>query len=516
MATAILATPDPHWWTDDPGEPMVSTATAQRSAPRSWQNLEPSVREKRAEAARFRRSLTLVGLSVVAPGSAQVVAGNRPLGKVVLQVWAGLVVVGGLALWLVPVDALAGLAVRPWLLTLFKLLLLVVGIGWIALVVDAWRLGHPPGLKRTHRLVMVGTTLALCALVATPLFMAVRYASAAHDAVVAMFPSGEAAAASDGRLNILLLGADAGKGRVGVRPDSINLVSIDVRSGRPALVSLPRNLERARFPDGSPAADRFPDGFAGPGDRTEWMLNATWTFGETNPDLFPGPAGPGVTAVEQAVEGTLGLPVHYFVAIDLDGFRDLVDALGGVTIRVIEEVPIGGSGQVLEVGLHQLDGYETLWYARSRTGSSDYARMARQRCVLGAILHEVDPRTVLQNFTALAEASTSIVTTDIPQGQLPDLVEMAWKARDLPVTTLQLVPPLVDPAEPDVDAIVQLVDDAVASQTAGAEPAGHSEMATAAAAEPSPSRSPSPLADEAAADGEAPPTTDLASVCSYE
>jgi LCP family protein required for cell wall assembly len=499
---------------------MVSTAPARRSAPRSRQSQEASTRGKRAEAARFRRSLTLVGLSVLAPGSAQFTAGSRRLGKAVLQVWAGLVVVGGLVLWLVPIDVLAGLVVRPWLLTLLKLLLFVVGIGWIALVVDAWRLGYPPALNRRHRLIMVATTLALSGLVATPLVMTARYASAAHDAVVAMFPSGDAAVASDGRLNILLLGADAGAGRVGVRPDSINLVSIDVRSGGSVLVSLPRNLEKARFPEGTAAADRFPDGFAGEGDRGEWMLNATWTYGEANPDLFPGPAGPGVTAVEQAVEGTLGLPVHYYVVIDLDGFRNLVDALGGVTVRITEEIPLGSTGEVLEPGLHELDGYETLWYARSRTGSSDYARMSRQRCVLGAILHEADPGTVLKNFTDLADASTSIVTTDIPVDQLPELVELAWMAKDLPIGTLQLVPPLVTPADPDFDAIAEHVDDAVSgSSTAGPTPDVTPGEAAVVTAEPAdqPAADQAPVdADRAPPDEEAQPRGDLASVCSYE
>ena len=492
---------------------MVSTAPPRSNAPRSRTPQGLPVRDKRAEATRFRRSLTLVGLSVVAPGSAQFTVGNRRLGKVVLQVWAGLIVVGALVLWLVPLDVLAGLAVRPWLLTLLKLSLFVVGLGWIALVVDAWRLGYPPALNRRHRLIMVATTLALCGLVATPLVVTARYASAAHDAVVAMFPSGDAAAASDGRLNVLLLGADAGAGRVGIRPDSINLVSVDVSSGASVLVSLPRNLEKARFPEGTAAAGRFPDGFTGEGDREEWMLNATWTYGEANPDLFPGPAGPGVTAVEQAVEGTLGLPVHYYVVIDLDGFRNLVDALGGVTIRITEDIPVGSSGEVLEPGLQELDGYETLWYARSRTGSSDYARMSRQRCVLGAILHEADPGTVLRNFTALADASTSIVTTDIPVGHLPELVELAWKAKDLPIRTLQLVPPLVTPADPDFAAIAEHVEDAVSgSGSAGPTPDATPGEAAAATAEPSVQ----PAADQAATDEESQPTGDLASVCSYE
>jgi len=495
---------------------MVSTAS-ERRRPGMRPGRPRSVRQQRAEAARFRRSLTLVGLTVAAPGSAQFTAGNRQLGKVVLRLWAGLIVAGGLVLSLVPTDVLAGLAVRPWLLTLLKLLLFVMGIGWIALVVDAWRLGHPPGLNRRHRLIMVATTLALCGLVATPLVVTARYASAARDAVVAMFPSGDAAAASDGRLNVLLLGADAGAGRVGVRPDSINLVSIDVRSGGSVLVSLPRNLEKARFPEGTAAADRFPDGFAGEGDRGEWMLNATWTYGEANPDLFPGPAGPGVTAVEQAVEGTLGLPVHYYVVVDLDGFRNLVDALGGVTIRITEEIPLGSTGDVLEPGLHELDGYETLWYARSRTGSSDYARMSRQRCVLGAILHEADPGTVLRNFTALADASTSIVTTDIPVDQLPELVELAWKAKDLPIGTLQLVPPLVTPADPDFAAIAELVDDTVSgSGTADSTPDAASDAALGSAAVAPAEPSAQPSADQAPADEEDQPTGDLASVCSYE
>jgi polyisoprenyl-teichoic acid--peptidoglycan teichoic acid transferase len=503
---------------------MVFTAPAQRTAPRSRQHQEPSTRGKRAEAARFRRSLTLVGLSVVAPGSAQFAVGNRRLGTVVLRLWAGLVVAGGLVLWLVPIDALAGLVVRPWLLTMLKIFLFVVGVGWIALVVDAWRLGHPPALSRGHRLVMVATTLAICGLVATPLVVTARYASAAHDAVVAMFPSREAAVVSDGRLNIMLLGADAGTGRVGVRPDSINLVSVDVRSGRSVLVSLPRNLEKARFPEGTAAAGLFPDGFSGEGDRGEWMLNATWTFGEANPDLFPGPAGPGVTAVEQAVEGTLGLPVHYYVVVDLDGFRDLVDAFGGVTIRISEEIPLGETGRSLEPGLRELDGYETLWYARSRTGASDYARMSRQRCVLGAILREADPGTVLRSFTDLADASTSIVTTDIPVSHLPQLVELAWKAKNLPITTLQLVPPLVTPADPDFADIAEHVDDALsASQTAGAAPVASREEASAATADPSdqpaaPTAEPSeqPATDQAASDQGSQPTGDLESVCAYE
>ncbi len=429
-----------------------------------------ALRAQRAEAARFRRSVTLMAMSVVAPGSAQLVAGHKKTGKIALGVYGGLIGVALLVFWLVPLQDLAGLAVRPWLLTMFKLLAFGIAAAWVVLLLDAWRMGHPPGLSQKHRLIMIGATLGLAALVSTPFVVAARYATAAHDAVVEMFPSGEVAAASDGRLNILLLGVDAGDGRVGVRPDSINLVSIDVRTGEPAMISLPRNLENARFPDGTPADGEFPRGFAGDddSDESDYMLNATWTFGEENPELFEGPSGPGPTAVKQAVEGTLGLPVHYYVAVDLQGFRDIIDAIGGVTIRVNEELPIGEKGRVLEPGLQELDGYHALWYARSREGSSDYARMARQRCVIGALVNQADPQTVLSNFIELTDASKSVITTDIPRQDLANLVNLALKAKDQEITSLQFVPPLIVPADPDIGLIHDEVD---ALLSGGAEPA---------------------------------------------
>jgi hypothetical protein len=90
---------------------------------------------------------------------------------------------------------------------------------------------------------------------------------------------------------------------------------------------------------------------------------------------------------------------------------------------------------------------------------------------------------------------------------------MAWKAKGMPVTSLQLVPPLIVPADPDFGAIAEHVDDAVAvSRSAGTEPDAVPEEPTAGTAEPSEQ----PRDDKSAADGEPAPTSDLASVCSYE
>ncbi|PZF80738.1 LCP family protein [Jiangella anatolica] len=481
-----------------------------------------ALRAQRAEAARFRRSVTLVALSVVAPGSAQLIAGHKKTGKIALGVYGGLIGVMLLVLWLVPLSDLAGLAVRPWLLTTFKLLAFGLAAAWVVLLLDAWRLGHPPGLNQKHRLIMIGATLALAGLVASPFIVAARYATAAHDAVVEMFPSGEVAAASDGRLNILLLGVDAGDGRVGVRPDSINLVSIDVRTGEPAMFSLPRNLESARFPDGTPADDEFPQGFTGDGDESDYLLNATWTFGEENPELFPGESGPGPTAVKQAVEGTLGLPVHYYVAVDLQGFRDIIDAIGGITLRVNEELPIGEKGRVLEPGLQELDGYHALWYARSREGSSDYARMERQRCVIGALVAQADPQTVLSNFVELADASKSVITTDIPRQDLANLVDLALKAKDQEITSLQFVPPLIAPADPDIGLIHDEVDALLSSgsvtESASEPPSEAPSEASSEQAEDETSEEPGEQAseDDEPEETEEQAPVEMSSVCSYE
>ncbi len=195
-----------------------------------------------------------------------------------------------------------------------------------------------------------------------------------------------------------------------------------------------------------------------------------------------------------------------------------MDALGGVTIRVTDPLPIGESGKVLKPGLRKLSGYETLWYARSRSTTSDYARMGRQRCVLGAILREMDPATVLRKFTSLAKVSKSIIRTDIPQSELPELVDLAWRAKDRSVTSLQFVPPLITPADPNFEVIADELDRAMTASVDAAN--GRTGTSTAAAGDVKPPRGAKPTPTKPAAENPAaaatPPTVDLSSVCAYE
>jgi len=153
------------------------------------------------------------------------------------------------------------------------------------------------------------------------------------------------------------------------------------------------------------------------------------------------------------VSAVLGIPVHYYVLVNLEGFRDIIDALGGITIRVERSLPIGDNGHRLPAGLQHLNGYHALWYARSRSDSDDYQRMSRQRCVMGALLHQADPMTVLRNYQRLAKSTKHLIATDISRGALPELIEVALRVKDAKITNVQFVPPFVNTGNPDYDKI---------------------------------------------------------------
>ena len=113
---------------------------------------------------------------------------------------------------------------------------------------------------------------------------------------------------------------------------------------------------------------------------------------------------------------------------------------------------------------------DTLWFARSRDSSDDYSRMARQKCVMNAMLHQVSPQTVLTNFEKIAQASSQMISTDIPASEVDRFMALALKAKSQPVATLSLVPPLVNTADPDIGLIHRKVAAALATSE---HPAAH-------------------------------------------
>ena len=285
-----------------------------------------------------------------------------------------------------------------------------------------------------------------------------------------MFGNGSAVDASHGRYNVLLMGGDSGAGRWGLRPDSMTVASIDAETGKAVLISLPRNMQNFPFAEGSVMDEQFPDGF----DVEGMYLNGLSTWALDHADLFKGSKNPGVDATVQGVEGITGLEINYWAMVNLEGFKDLVDAVGGVELNVRQPIPVGlpheKTFHYIEPGTRTLDGHDTLWFARAREGSDDYSRMARQKCVMSAMLQQVSPQVALRNFEEIAGASSAMVSTDIPRGEVDRFAELALKAKSQKIATLSLVPPMINTADPDIAVIQQKVA-AVIAKAEGRKPA---------------------------------------------
>ncbi len=211
---------------------------------------------------------------------------------------------------------------------------------------------------------------------------------------------------------ILLLGTDEGPGNFGARTDTIILVAVQHGTGRAAAFGIPRNL--AQVPLGRKRK------------LSKEPLNAIYGLN--------GGGAEGASALKQAVSNLLGIRVDYYALVNLLGFADLVDALGGVEIevkeRLVDEVTRPAWGErkpridVVPGRTYRFYGREALAYVRSRKDSSDYTRMARQRCFLSALADQLDPVRVLRNFGSLAKTVETNVHTDIPLNRLPSLVRL--------------------------------------------------------------------------------------------
>jgi polyisoprenyl-teichoic acid--peptidoglycan teichoic acid transferase len=419
--------------------------------------------DRAASRIRFRRALALLLMTLLMPGSAQLVAGSRRVGRIALRVVLALLVGTVLLALLGSVwhGLIYFLASNTFALGVLRLGLCVLAVGWALLFLDAWRLGQPLELRQKQRLAIVGLNGLLCFSVAGGLLFASHVVAVQRGFIAAMFGDGAASAATHGRYNVLLLGGDSGADRWGLRPDSISVASIDQETGQAVLFGLPRNMTSFPFPEGSVMAEQFPDGY----DCEGCELNSLSTFAQDNKALFRGEGNPGVAATVEGVEGITGLTINYYAMVNLQGFRSLVQAVGGLELNVRDRIPIGGVGGpvtgYIEPGVQRLDGFETLWFARSREGADDYSRMARQKCVMNAMLQQLSPRTVVTKFEAIASASKELISTNLPASELGTFAELAMKARSLPVRSVSFVPPAINTSAPDIDKIHAMVQKAI-------------------------------------------------------
>lgn len=411
----------------------------------------------------FHRTVAYTVAGTVLPGLGLIAARRRLVGGVILALFVGLVATIGV--WaLVDLQGLASVAVRPAALHVLIVAFILLALVWVAVIVVS-HLSLRGRANRRQRLIGGVLVGALAFAVAAPMAVAARYSFDQANLVNTVFKSDKnsksatrptlkapQAGQTQGadpwagmpRLNVLLLGGDAGKGRVGTRTDTVILASIDTKTGDTTLFSLPRNTANMPFPQASPLRLYYPNGFTTPGNgngqNAEFFLNAMYrnvpnsvpknVLGETD-DL-------GADALKLSVGAALGLKVDYYALINLQGFQKMINALGGITLNINSYIPIGGNtdrhippDDYLHPGKSQhLNGRSTLWYARGRYGSTDYARMDRQRCVINAIIDQANPANMLARYEKIAKAGGEIIYTDMPQEVLPLMVDLSLRVKN--------------------------------------------------------------------------------------
>lgn len=429
-----------------------------------------------------RRAWWLVLANFLLPGAAQVLAGNRRYGRFMLRVWLGgiiAIIVTALLAWLWRAPLLFLLTTSAGILALvfagFALAIL-----WCVSELDALRLTRIIRVDALAR-PLIGIIAVVCAVL--PLATTAMFSSTVNQlagTVRTIFggPSAGIQLPADGQYNILLLGGDRGADREGLRPDSISVMSFNAWSGRLTTIGIPRAMESFPFAEDSPMRDRYP-GLYEDCEVDVCYLNSVYTEanlagGELYPDAQDKGSDPGIEATKDAVEGITGLKIHYYALVDMSGFANLIDALGGVDINVTERVGIGinddGSEgwqpatQWIEPGMQHMDGSTALWYARSRYETTDFARMQRQRELQAAMIARMTPANVAARIGPVTDAIEQVVETDMPEGIAGIVADLVLKSRSTNNSELGLVPPLVDQGAPDVDQIRQLVQDAIATE----------------------------------------------------
>jgi LCP family protein required for cell wall assembly len=259
-----------------------------------------------------------------------------------------------------------------------------------------------------------------------------------------------AAWANNGRLDILLIGTDAGPGRRGGRTDTMILLSVDIVTGKAAMFGFPRNMYNVPVPRDASGQDvrifidRYYQG-GSPG-----LLTNLWQRAYEEPQNYYTPEAACPTgmanrdqclsearawrAITGAIQNMAGVPIDGVVAVNLSAFRELVDAVGGVWIDVPQRVyderyptEDGVSPRVIDIpkGCQKLNGVMALAYARSRHQDSDYQRMRRQQVVLQAVRRQFDPLAMLPQAPRLLDIAADNLYMTFASGEFANLAEVA-------------------------------------------------------------------------------------------
>ena len=392
-------------------------------------------------------------LSFLFPGLGQAYAGDRRLGLVFAT--PALAVLVGLA---VALTFLADRLRNEFLSTVFLGGLLAVNFALMA-----WRMAAiaqaaasartAPAPRRRTRAVSTGVVaVLLAATVGMHAWAGVligRVNATLEDVFAGGAPGGGGFEAEplnqpdyrwDGteRISFLLLGIDSGVGRTEALTDTILVVSVDPVAGTAVMVSVPRDTGFVPLPDRSV----YPDGVY-PKKINELSSEAALSPGRWCPDLPPDGDACGLRTLQRAIGLYVGVPIQYYATVDLQGFVDLIDALGGVTLcldgRLVDPEYGGptwsGTGIELPAGCQHYDGRHALAYARIRKGflelpdgtrevQDDFKRAERQQRLLLQVRRDVAQADLIFELPAILSAVGRTVKTDFPRSLAGDLASL--------------------------------------------------------------------------------------------
>jgi len=308
--------------------------------------------------------------------------------------------------------------------------------------------GENGGMQRTPAIIIGVVVVVLAAVIAFFFFLSGSeppVASPSPSSSASAEPSASASTSPtfaadllDRRWNVLYVGTDVNERRAQneepVNTDALMLVSLSADQSELTLISLPRDTVDVPLADGG-----------------------TWP-GKVNSLYREG----GIDALVGAMEALYGVPIDAHIVLDMDDFRGLVDAVGGIEVSPPAPVVDPIVSLDLPAGPQEIDGVTTLGYVRTRV-DMDYGRMGRQQEVVVSLARtligagaEIDLRATIDSFGSLE--------TDLPLDELSTLLELARRATEAEVRTVVIRPPLITfegdrgdgrgyIIEPDVEAI---------------------------------------------------------------
>ena len=221
------------------------------------------------------------------------------------------------------------------------------------------------------------------------------------------------------RINVLVIGVDAGVGRRTYLTDTMIVMSVDPVGHTVSMLSIPRDMVDVPLPDGR---------------KFRGKINGLAAYARHNPRQFPGYNGSGSDVLMDALGALLKIEVDYYATVNLGGFVTVIDTLGGVDVNVerafcdptYDEYGFT-RGFSITKGRHHLNGNQALGYARVRkaAGESDFTRAARQQEVLSGVRDAIIGGRFLNNPIGLVKALGKTVSTNVPRKRLPEFVDLA-------------------------------------------------------------------------------------------